>query len=50
MVADDVVEHEIGLRLSNYHLWWRKVTEAIDPNGVTPEGGALVSVLLKGDE
>jgi hypothetical protein len=33
---------EIGRELSNYHLWWRKITRAIDPNGVTPEAGALV--------
>lgn len=33
---------EIGPALSNYHLWWQKFTEAIDPNGVSPGGGALV--------
>jgi glycolate oxidase len=33
---------EIGPSVSNYHLWWRKLTKALDPNGVTPEGGALV--------
>jgi glycolate oxidase len=33
---------EIGPSVSNYHLWWRKFKNAIDPNGVTPESGALV--------
>lgn len=33
---------EIGQGLSNYHLWWNKIKKALDPNGVTPEGGALV--------
>ena len=35
-------QEEIGPALSNYHLWWRKLLRAIDPNGVSPEGGALV--------
>jgi glycolate oxidase len=35
-------QDEIGPALSNYHLWWRKFLKAIDPNGVSPEGGALV--------
>jgi glycolate oxidase len=35
-------QDEIGPALSNYHLWWRKLLRAIDPNGVSPEGGALV--------
>jgi glycolate oxidase len=42
LTSDAEVEHEIGPNLSNYHLWWRKLKEAIDPNGVTPGGGALV--------
>jgi glycolate oxidase len=33
---------EIGPSVSNYHLWWRKFKKTIDPNGVTPEGTALV--------
>jgi hypothetical protein len=33
---------EVGPSVSNYHLWWRKFKEAIDPNGVSPEAGALV--------
>ncbi|MBN2240758.1 MAG: FAD-binding oxidoreductase [Dehalococcoidales bacterium] len=33
---------EIGPALSNYHLWWQRTIKAIDPNGVSPEGGALV--------
>lgn len=35
-------QDEIGPALLNYHLWWRKITKALDPNGVSPEGGALV--------
>jgi glycolate oxidase len=35
-------QDEIGPALSNYHLWWQKLVKAIDPNGVTTEGGALV--------
>ncbi len=33
---------QIGRGLSNYHLWWNKIQKALDPNGVSPEGGALV--------
>lgn len=33
---------ESGPSLSNYHLWWRKIVKELDPNGVSPEGGALV--------
>ena len=33
---------EIGPGLSNYHVWWKKIHQAIDPNNVAPEGGALV--------
>ena len=33
---------EIGEALSNYLHWWRKLTQALDPNGVSPEAGALV--------
>jgi glycolate oxidase len=35
-------QDEIGPALMNYHLWWGKLTKAIDPNGVSPEGGSLV--------
>ena len=42
LTSDAEVEHEIGPNLSNYHLWWGKLKKAIDPNGVTPGGGALV--------
>ncbi len=34
--------NEIGPSISNYHLWWRELIKALDPNGVSPEGGALV--------
>jgi len=33
---------EIGKALSNYHLWWKEITNALDPNGVIPAAGALV--------
>jgi glycolate oxidase len=33
---------EIGPGLSNYHLWWKKIHQAIDPNNVSPAAGALV--------
>jgi glycolate oxidase len=42
MVSDEEVETKIGPMMGNYQVWWRKVKEAIDPNGVTPGGGALV--------
>jgi glycolate oxidase len=35
-------QDEVGPALSNYHIWWRKVTEAFDPNRTSPEAGALV--------
>ena len=31
--------HTIGPALSNYHLWWYKVLDAFDPNGVIPDKG-----------
>lgn len=33
---------KIGPLMSNYHIWWKKLKQALDPNGVTPEGGSLV--------
>jgi hypothetical protein len=35
-------QDKIGPALGNYNLWWNKLVKAIDPNGVSPEGGALV--------
>jgi glycolate oxidase len=35
-------QDKIGPALSNYHLWWNKLVKALDPNGVSPEGGSLV--------
>ena len=35
-------QDEIGPALMNYHLLWQNITKALDPNGVSPEGGALV--------
>jgi glycolate oxidase len=36
------VSDEVGCNISNYHLWWKKIKEALDPNKVTPESGSLV--------
>lgn len=33
---------EIGKALCNYDVWWKKITQAMDPNGCAPEGGSLV--------
>jgi hypothetical protein len=33
---------EIGQALCNYDMWWKKIVKALDPNGVSPEGGSLV--------
>jgi hypothetical protein len=33
---------DIGKGLCNYDVWWRQIQKALDPNGVSPEGGALV--------
>jgi glycolate oxidase len=33
---------EIGPGLCNYNVWWDKIQQAIDPNGVVPKAGALV--------
>jgi len=35
-------QDKIGPALLNYNKWWGKVVKAIDPNGVSPEGGSLV--------
>jgi glycolate oxidase len=35
-------QDEVGPALCNYHLWWKKLEKALDPNGVVPEAGALV--------
>ena len=35
-------QDEIGPALLNYNLWWSKIIKALDPNGVSPEGGSLV--------
>jgi glycolate oxidase len=40
--SPEKMEKEIGPALSNYHIWWRKIIKEIDPNGITPEAGALV--------
>jgi len=35
---------EIGPNLSNYHLWWKKIRSAFDPNNVSPEGARSSSI------
>ena len=35
-------QDEIGPALCNYHLWWQRITQDLDPNGVSPAGGSLV--------
>jgi len=42
MGSPEEIAKEIGPALSNYHLWWKKIVNAIDPNGVSPEAGSLV--------
>jgi glycolate oxidase len=39
MAPQDQIDKKIGPALSNYHFWWKKALEALDPNGVIPEGG-----------
>jgi len=33
---------EVGRGLSNYHIWWNKIQQELDPNRVSAEAGALV--------
>ena len=35
-------KEEIGKELSSYHKWWLAIQKELDPNRVSPEGGALV--------
>jgi glycolate oxidase len=39
MAPEEEVERRIGPALSNYHVWWYKVLDSLDPNGVIPEKG-----------
>ena len=39
MGPEEEIEDKIGPALSNYHLWWDKALEALDPNGVIPVKG-----------
>ena len=39
IVRLDVIDEKTGPTLSNYHLWWYKVLDALDPNGVIPLKG-----------
>jgi len=32
---------EVGPGLSNFHPRWKRIQKALDPNGISPEGGAL---------
>lgn len=36
------VNNKIGPALDNYHLRWRKIRAAVDPNDISPEGCSLV--------
>jgi len=39
MAPQAQIDSKIGPALSNYHLWWYKVLDALDPNQVIPEKG-----------
>jgi glycolate oxidase len=39
MGSDDDIEQNVGPALSNYHRWWYKVLDSLDPNGVIPAKG-----------
>ncbi|MBN1631615.1 MAG: hypothetical protein JW990_17820, partial [Thermoleophilia bacterium] len=39
MGSEEVIDNLTGPSMSNYHLWWYKVLEALDPNHVIPEKG-----------
>jgi len=33
---------DISTGMCNYDVWWHKIQKALDPQGVSPEPGALV--------
>ncbi len=39
MGEEDVIENTVGPALSNYHVWWGKTLDALDPNEVIPAKG-----------
>ena len=39
MVSEEEVERRVGPALSNYHKWWYKALDMLDPNGVIPAKG-----------
>ena len=39
MVPEEEVERRVGPALSNYHQWWYKALDMLDPNGVIPAKG-----------
>jgi hypothetical protein len=39
MASLDVIDNKTGPAMSNYHLWWYKVLDTLDPNGVIPLKG-----------
>jgi hypothetical protein len=39
MAPEEEIATGAGPALSNYHLWWYKVLDALDPNGVIPLKG-----------
>jgi hypothetical protein len=39
MAPPEEIAKKIGPALSNYHVWWQKTMDMLDPNGVIPDGG-----------
>jgi hypothetical protein len=39
LAPEEEVERRVGPALSNYHVWWYKVLDMLDPNGVIPQKG-----------
>lgn len=39
MAPEEEIESRVGPALSNYHVWWNKVLDQLDPNGVIPLKG-----------
>jgi glycolate oxidase len=36
------VSDDVATAMSNFNVWWDKIKQAFDPNGVAPQGGPLV--------
>ena len=37
MASQEEINQKTGPAMSNYHLWWNKVLDVLDPNGVVPD-------------